>query len=377
MNVVAKSSSTPLRVGLLGAGVISAPHALSLQSIPSARLVAVCDQDLAKAKALGQKWNVNGVFDSLNEMLAQAKLDVVHVLLPPSAHAAAAIQCLEAGAHVFVEKPFCLSTQECEAVEHAAARAKRTAGVNHNLTYMPGILRLLDEIRSWRLGAIEHVTVAYNLLMPALAAGQHGHWMFGRKERLMLELGPHPLSVICRLLGPVTASATALDGHWKLSNGQDFYDTWQTSLVCERGSAQMLLSVGRDYLNTWVHVIGQDGEAFVDLRRNTVRISENTKYMRTENLVDAWRTSRSLMTDSLRNFSAYVQGAVGLKPPYQLQNTSVGGSVGAFYNSLLTGCEFPASATEGTAVVKACESIIESASQFVENQGAYSNATYR
>ena len=377
MSVVQKSSSTPLRVGLLGAGVISAPHALSLQNIPSARLVAICDKDLAKAQALGRKWKVNATFDSLEEMLTQARLDVVHILLPPSAHAAAAIQCLEAGAHVFVEKPFCLNVRECAAVEQAAAGAKRMAGVNHNLTYMPGILRLLDEIRSWRLGAVEHVTVAYNLLMPALAAGQHGHWMFGGKERLMLELGPHPLSVICRLLGPVTASATALDGHWKLNNGQDFYDTWQTSLVCERGSAQLLLSVGRDYLNTWVHVIGQDGEAFVDLRRNTVRISEKIKYMRTENLVDAWRNSRGLMTDSLRNFSAYLQGAVGLKPAYQLQDISVGGSVGAFYDALVTGREFPASAAEGTAVVEACESIIESGSQFIENQGVYSNAAYR
>jgi predicted dehydrogenase len=304
-------------------------------------------------------------------------LDVVHILLPPAAHGDAALACLQAGAHIFVEKPFCTTARECAAVKQAAAKANRLAGVNHNLTYMPGILRLLNEIRSWRLGAIEHVTVAYNLQMPALAAGQHGHWMFGSKERLMLELGPHPLSVICRLLGPVTSSATALDGYWKLTNGQDFYDTWQTSLVCERGTAQMLLSVGRDYLNTWVHAIGQDGEAFVDLRRNTMRISENIKYMRTENLVDAWRNSRGLMTDSLRNFSAYVQGALGLKPEYQLQNISVGGSIGAFYDALATGSDFPASAAEGAAVVEACESIIESGSQFIENQGAYANATYR
>jgi predicted dehydrogenase len=377
MSVPQKSSSTPLRVGLLGAGVISAPHALALQNVPHARLVAVCDTDAAKAQALGRKWRVNSIFDSLPEMLSQASLDVVHVLLPPTAHADASIACLRAGAHVFVEKPFCISARECALVQEAAAKNGRRAGVNHNLTYMPGILRLLEEVRSWRLGAIEHVTVAYNLLMPALAAGQHGHWMFGSKERLMLELGPHPLSVICRLLGPVTASATALDGHWDLTNGQSFYDTWQTSLVCERGTAQMLLSVGREYLNTWVHVIGQDGEAFVDLRRNTVRISEKTKYIRIDNLVDAWRNSRDLMTAGLSNFGAYVQGALGLKPAYELQNLSVGASVSAFYEALVTGGDFPASAAEGTAVVEACESIIESGSQFIESQGAHSNAVYR
>lgn len=363
-----------MRVGLLGAGVISAPHALALSQIPHARLVAICDKDAAKAEALGRKWNVNSIFNSLPQMLAEAGVDVVHILLPPSAHADAALECLAAGVHIFMEKPFCTTGRECALVEQAAAKAGRLAGVNHNLTYMPGILRLFEEIRALRLGAVEHVTVAYNLLMPALAAGQHGHWMFGSQERLMFELGPHPLSVICRLVGPVTASATALDGHWKLSNGQSFYDTWQTSLVCDRGTAQMLLSVGRDYLNTWVHVIGQDGEAFVNLRRNTFRISEKTKYMRTDNLVDAWRNSRGLLSDGLRNFSAYLQGALGLKPAYELQNISVGGSIGGFYNALASGSEFPADAAEGRAVVEACESIVESGRQFIENQGAYANA---
>lgn len=377
MIVPDQSGFQPLRVGLLGAGVISTPHAVALQNVPHARLVAVCDKDVAKAQALGRKWQVHSIFDSLPRMIEEADLDVVHVLLPPAAHADAARECLQSGVHIFVEKPFCVSARECAMVQDAAARADRQVGINHNLTYMPGIMRLFDEIRSWRLGAVEHVTVAYNLLMPALAAGQHGHWMFGSQERLMLELGPHPLSVICRLLGPVTSSATALDGYWKLTNGQSFYDTWQTSLVCERGTAQMLLSVGREYLNTWVHVIGQDGEAFVDLRRNTVRISEKTKYMRTDNLVDAWRNSRDLLSAGLNNFSAYLQGALGLKPAYELQNISVGGSVNAFYDALVAGREFPAGIAEGTAVVQACESIIESGKQFIENQGAYSNVAYR
>jgi predicted dehydrogenase len=370
-------TSAPLRVGFLGAGVISAPHALALKNLPHARLVAICDKDAAKAQALGRQWNVNSIFDSLPDMLSEAALDVVHILLPPSAHASAAIECLESGAHIFVEKPFCTTARDCAAVEQAAARANRLAGVNHNLTYMPGILRLFDEIRALRLGAVEHVTVAYNLMMPALAAGQHGHWMFGSQERLLLELGPHPLSVICRLLGRATASATALDGYWKLNNGQPFYDTWQTSLICDRGTAQMMLSVGREYLNTWVHVIGQDGEALVDLRRNTFRISEKTRYMRTDNLVDAWRNSRGLMADSLRNFSSYLKGAIGLKPVYELQNISVGGSVNAFYDALTGGSKFPASAAEGTAVVEACESIIESGKSFIENQGAYANVAHR
>ena len=365
-------------MALLGAGVISAPHAFTLQSISTAKLVAVCDRDTEKARACAKDWKIPEIFSSLDEMLSKVQPDVVHILLPPSAHASAALECLAGGAHVLVEKPLALSSKDCRAIENAAAKANRIAGVNHNLTFMPGVVKLLDVIRNFEIGEVEHVSVTYNLLMPALAAGQHGHWMFGSKERILFELGPHPLSVICRLLGRVTGASAALSGHTVLNNGQPFYDTWQTSLVCERGSAQMLLAVGREYLSTRAHVIGQDGEVFVDLRRNTVQISGKTKWQRAGNLVDSWHNGKALISSSLRNLSAYLQGTVGLKPAYDLQNISMAGSIGAFYDTLLSRKSLAASAAEGTAVVEACESILESGELFLQAQsGVYSDVSYR
>ncbi len=363
---------------MLGAGVISASHALALRGISGAKLIAVCDRDSEKAQACAAQWSIPEVFSSLDEMLAKSCPDVVHVLLPPSAHAGPAIDCLEAGAHVLIEKPFCLSVRDCRAVENAAARANRIAGVNHNLTFMPGILKLLNVIRSLQIGEVEHVSVTYNLVMPALAAGQHGHWMFGSKEHILFELGPHPLSVICRLLGRVTGSSTTLSGHTILNNGQSFYDTWQSSLVCERGSAQILLALGREYLSTGIHVIGQDGEVFVNLRRNTVQVSGKTRWQRADNLVDSWRNGKALIVSGVRNFSAYVQGAVGAKPAYELQDVSMAGSIGAFYGSLFNRRPLAADAAEGTAVVEACESILESGENFLQSRsGVYSDASGR
>jgi predicted dehydrogenase len=105
-------SQRSFRVGLLGTGVIAAPHAQALRSLGGpAELVAVCDRDLKKAKDFQQTFSVPSVFEDVDAMIASSRLDVVHVLLPPSAHTSAAIACLERGCHVFVEKPFCLSSQ--------------------------------------------------------------------------------------------------------------------------------------------------------------------------------------------------------------------------------------------------------------------------
>lgn len=372
-----KPLSGEIRVALLGAGVISAPHILALQARKDVKIVGICDLDKKKAEAVGQRSNLPKVFESLDRMLSEEHPDVVHILLPPTAHAEPAVACLEAGAHVFVEKPFCISSAECRSVLDAAEHAGLQVGVNHNLTYMPTVVEAADAIREFRLGAVEHVIVTYNLLMPALAAGLHGHWMFGAQERLILELGPHPLSVVYKFLGKVESSATALSGHTILKNGRPFFDTWQSSLVCERGTAQVLLAVGREYNSTWVHIIGQDGEAFLDLRRNTFRLSEKTRFMRGDNLMDGWRNSRRLRQASVRNFKAYVRGALRLAPVYELQNVSMCGSVDAFYDALKAGKPVPVDGAAGTAVVEACESVIESGMRFRESRGAYTDAVYR
>ena len=76
-------SQRSFRVGMLGTGVIAAPHAQALRSLGSAvELVAVCDRDLKKAKDFQQTFSVPSVFEDLDAMIAASRLDVVHVLLP-------------------------------------------------------------------------------------------------------------------------------------------------------------------------------------------------------------------------------------------------------------------------------------------------------
>jgi predicted dehydrogenase len=353
----------PVKVALLGAGVIAEPHAHALKQLSgAAELTAVCDRDAAKAKALLQKWSIPAVYESVHAMLDGARPDVVHVLLPPAAHADAAIECIEGGSHVFVEKPFCLSTKDCRRVMDAAAAHQRRVGVSHNLTFMPSILRMVEEIRNCRIGAVQHVTLVYSLpLRPLLVSGPHTHWMFGSPERIMLELGPHPLSVIYRLLGPTVSAATSLAGKRTLSNGQTFYSSWLTSLVCERGSAQCTLMLGGEYLDTWVHAVGQDGEIVADLRRNTLRLSEKSRYPRTDNMRDAWKNGKGILGQSLRNFKAQMAGALGFAPAYEMQTLSMNASIKAFYDALIAGQRLPVDGSDGLAVMESCEAVLDGA----------------
>ena len=100
------------RVAILGGGFISEFHLRSLATVPGARVVAVCDVDIGKARCLAERWGIDGAFSSVGEMLGKCPIDVVHVLTPPPQHAQCVLQCLEAGVDVFLEKPVVTSTDE-------------------------------------------------------------------------------------------------------------------------------------------------------------------------------------------------------------------------------------------------------------------------
>src|SRR5262249_52442606 len=78
-------------------------------------------------------------------------------------HARFAIAAMIGGAHVLIEKPLCVSREECEQVVSAAVRHSRVVGVNHNVSFDSTFGRLVECIGARHLGAIENVTVSWNV----------------------------------------------------------------------------------------------------------------------------------------------------------------------------------------------------------------------
>src|SRR4051812_1364594 len=88
---------------VIGCGNIGKRHALHIHKF--AKLVAVCDINIAKAKVQGSQYGAN-VYSSLDELLInEHAIDIVAICTPNGLHAIQAIQCLQAGYHVVCEKP--------------------------------------------------------------------------------------------------------------------------------------------------------------------------------------------------------------------------------------------------------------------------------
>lgn len=139
-----------LRVGLVGIGFMGWIHYLAYQQVSGVKLGAVCSRD--PRKLAGDWRGIQGNFgppgeeidlgktarySDLKELLADPKIDLVDLCLPPALHRDAAVAALRAGKHVFCEKPMALSERDCETMVAAAEKAGRLLFVGHVLPFFP------------------------------------------------------------------------------------------------------------------------------------------------------------------------------------------------------------------------------------------------
>jgi predicted dehydrogenase len=144
-----------LNFAIVGCGRIAQRHAEHI--VKAGSLTAVCDTDLAKAKAMGEKYGA-AWFESLEEMLAATPaLDVVSVCTPNGLHATHSIQALKAGKHVLCEKPMALTVKDCSDMIHTAERANKRLFIVKQNRFNPPVIAVKDLIDGGRLGTIHSV----------------------------------------------------------------------------------------------------------------------------------------------------------------------------------------------------------------------------
>jgi myo-inositol 2-dehydrogenase/D-chiro-inositol 1-dehydrogenase len=114
-----------LRAGMIGGGWITRVHAPAIDAAEAVELVAACDIDLARAEAIAGPRG-GRAYTSWEEMYAREELDVVWVCTPPLHHRAPTVAALQAGIHVYLEKPIARTPGDAEAIVAAAGAAPGT-----------------------------------------------------------------------------------------------------------------------------------------------------------------------------------------------------------------------------------------------------------
>lgn len=203
-----------LKIALVGCGKIADGHLEEIRKLEAAaHVVAVCDTEVLMAEQLAMRFEVPHFYTDFQQMLEREKPDVVHIATPPGSHLSLAKTAMDAGCHVYVEKPATPTHAETlEMVQYAELR-RRKLTVNYTYLFDPPALLMRELIAQGQLGDPIHAesVYGYNLSGPFGAAilADPTHWVHRLPGKLFHNNIDHMLNKLIELLPDDSPTITA------------------------------------------------------------------------------------------------------------------------------------------------------------------------
>lgn len=166
-----------------------------------ASLVAFCSRDLAKARTYARRHNALRAYGSLDDLLADAYVQVVYIATPNALHAPQAIRCLQAGKHVLVDKPMATSGREGQEMVAMAREAGRILGVLQQQRFHPGNMHLIRLRDDGQLGKLNVLRVQIAMWYPPRQSWRGIPALSG--GGVVMDLAPHALDLILEVGGEI------------------------------------------------------------------------------------------------------------------------------------------------------------------------------
>lgn len=139
-------SDNRVRVAVVGCGKMGINHVRTILGLEHSELVAVVDPRLTEDTRPDAVPSQVPLYTDPAAMYEAVKPDIVHIVTPPESHVALATEALDAGAHVYVEKPFALTAEDAESILNTARSRSLTVCAGHQLLFHPNYLRVLETL---------------------------------------------------------------------------------------------------------------------------------------------------------------------------------------------------------------------------------------
>jgi predicted dehydrogenase len=198
------SNQDKIGVAIIGTGFGQAIHLPGFQHHPRTEVVAVYNQDLAKAKAIADSSNIPYADNRLDRILALSEVDAVSISTPPFLHSLMGKMALEAGKHLLLEKPMNLSAQETKELYRLAKHQNAIATADFEFRFIPAWQCLAQYLQQDYVGQIRLIKIDW---LVASRANPERPWnWYSRKEMgggALGAVGSHAFDYIYWLFGSV------------------------------------------------------------------------------------------------------------------------------------------------------------------------------
>ena len=191
---------TKIKAGIIGAGNISGIYLENGSKFDTMEVVAIADLDVERAKEKAAEHNIKGY--SVEKLLADDEVEMIINLTIPQAHASVNIKALEAGKHVYVEKPFSVTREEAKQVLALAEQKGLYVGSAPDTFLGGGIQTAIKVIEDGWIGT----PIGASAFM---LTGGHERWhpnpefYYQTGGGPMFDMGPYYLTALVAILGPI------------------------------------------------------------------------------------------------------------------------------------------------------------------------------
>jgi len=339
-----------LKAGVVGCGFIAQnAHIPSLLKCRNVRLAAICDRNEDLARSVAGKFKIGKYYADFKEMLDVEKLDVVNVCTSIDTHASLAIQAMEAGCHVFTEKPLALNTTDADEMIQVSKKNNVKLGTNHHLLFIPPVQKIKRILAKGIIGDLVRVEVKQSCPpqdFPIIA--DPNHWWHKLPGGVFGDTLPHPIYLAREFLGDIEPVAVYPKKMGNLDHMR--FDEVQIILQGRKGVGTIISSC--NWPSLWmIDIFGTKKNIHANLH-NSVVITYGGKtdmgkgiaslYAR-ENLQRSFR----ILTDTFAGGVNFIQG----------KHRGIPTGIRKFMESIQNGTEPPVTAEDGREVLRVWEKI--------------------
>jgi predicted dehydrogenase len=230
--VTVTAAPAALRVLVVGIGNMGRAHAEAYARIDGFAVVGLCARSIHTRREVTARFPGAALFTDFTEALVALRPDVVSINSYPATHAAFAIAALEAGAHVFVEKPIARTLAEADAVIETARRVGRQVLVGHILRVHPAWRAFIDAART--LG--KPLVMRMNLNQQGDGEAWNGMRRLMQSLPPLLDCGVHYVDMMCLATGARPRRVQAIGARLSDDAAPGVYNYGQLQIGFDDGS---------------------------------------------------------------------------------------------------------------------------------------------
>jgi predicted dehydrogenase len=185
---------TKLRVGVLGCGVIAQTvHLNVLQRLPEVEIAAIADSDEERRREAANQVKTARAYADYREVFQDKQVDAVIICLPTGLHCEAALQAMESGKHLYLEKPLAASKEDCVKILHAWEKSGLVGMIGFNYRFHPLYQEAHRILATGDVGKILAVRSVFSGFAEGLPVWKRTR---GSGGGVLLDLGSHHIDLL-------------------------------------------------------------------------------------------------------------------------------------------------------------------------------------